>query len=108
MKKRGGEYAGLDIPEFYEMVEELFTPDEALINNSMPRGPFTAETLLEDLEMSSDKIERILDTMADKGLCVALNLVLSVIVIAGIVIQSIERLTICGQVFILTLVLIPV
>ena len=29
MKKRGGGYAGMDIPEFYEMVEEMFTPQEA-------------------------------------------------------------------------------
>ena len=25
MKKRGGGYSGKDIPEFYELVEELFT-----------------------------------------------------------------------------------
>jgi hypothetical protein len=26
MKKRGGHWSGMDIAEFYEMVEELFTP----------------------------------------------------------------------------------
>jgi len=49
MKKRGGEYAGLDIPEFYEMAEELFTPQEAEVNNAMPRGPFTAKTMAEKM-----------------------------------------------------------
>ena len=29
MKKRGGNYAGMDIPEFFSMVEVLFTPEEA-------------------------------------------------------------------------------
>ena len=45
MKKRGGNYAGMDIPEFFAMVEVLFTPEEAEINNAMPRGPFTAASL---------------------------------------------------------------
>ena len=26
MAKRGGMYPGVDIPEFYELVQELFTP----------------------------------------------------------------------------------
>ena len=26
MKKRGGRWSGMDIPEFYDMVEELFIP----------------------------------------------------------------------------------
>ena len=39
MKKRGGGYAGMDIPEFYAMAEVLFTPEEAEVNNAMPRGP---------------------------------------------------------------------
>jgi len=45
MQKRGGGFAGMDIPEFYEMAEALFTPEEAGINNAMPRGPFTAQSL---------------------------------------------------------------
>ncbi|MEE9152063.1 MAG: hypothetical protein V3U20_09565, partial [Thermoplasmata archaeon] len=45
MKKRGGGYPGMDIPEFYELVEELFTPEEAEVNNAMPRGPFTAKDM---------------------------------------------------------------
>ena len=42
MKKRGGGYAGADIPEFYKMVEVLFTPEEAAVNNAMPEGRFIA------------------------------------------------------------------
>ena len=45
MKKRGGGYSGMDIPEFFALVEELFTPDEAEVNNAMPKGAFTAKTL---------------------------------------------------------------
>ena len=33
MKNRRGPYTGVDIPEFYELVEELFTPQEAEVNN---------------------------------------------------------------------------
>jgi hypothetical protein len=29
MKSRGGPYAGLDIPEFFALAEELFNPKEA-------------------------------------------------------------------------------
>jgi len=43
MKKRGGAYAGMDIPEFFSMVKELFTPAEAEVNNAMPKGFFTAK-----------------------------------------------------------------
>jgi hypothetical protein len=39
MKSRGGPYAGLDIPEFFALVEELFEPEEAEINNALPRKP---------------------------------------------------------------------
>ncbi len=45
MKKRGGNYAGMDIPEFFAMAEVLFTPEQAEVNNGMPRGPFTAASL---------------------------------------------------------------
>ena len=29
MAGRGGMYAGMDTPEFYELMETLFTPEEA-------------------------------------------------------------------------------
>lgn len=46
LKKRAGLYAGADIPEFYAMVEELFTPEEAAGNNATPKGPVTVEHIV--------------------------------------------------------------
>ena len=31
MIKRGGRYPGMDIPEFYDLIRELFTPEEAAV-----------------------------------------------------------------------------
>ena len=73
MKKRGGNYSGLDIPEFYALVEMLFTPEEAELNNAMPRGPFTASSMAEGLDRDAGEVETKLEGMADKGLCVALK-----------------------------------
>jgi len=69
MKKRGGGYSGMDIQEFYAMVEELFTPEEAEVNNAMPRGSFTAKGLSREMGREEADTERILESMADKGLC---------------------------------------
>ncbi len=69
MKKRRGAYAGMDIPEFFAMVEELFTPEEAAVNNVMPRGPFTADMMAETTAKDRGEVEPILESMADKGLC---------------------------------------
>jgi electron transport complex protein RnfB len=74
MKKRGGPYAGKDIPEFFAMVEELFTPEEAEVNNAMPKGPVTAEAMSELMNWSKEAVEEILEAMANKGLCVALEM----------------------------------
>lgn len=73
MQKRGGAYAGLDIPEFFEMVQEMFTPEEAEVNNNMPRGPFTAEMLAQTMEKDQGVVEAILESMANKGLCMAIK-----------------------------------
>ena len=71
MQKRGGGYAGKDIPEFFAMVEELFTPEEAEVNNAMPRGPFTAEMMTETGNRDKGQTEEVLEAMANKGLCMA-------------------------------------
>ena len=73
MIKRGGNYAGMDIPEFFAMVEVLFTPEEAEVNNAMPRGPLTAAGLSEGLGRDAGEVETLLEGMADKGLCMALK-----------------------------------
>ena len=73
MKKRGGGRAGMDIPEFYALVEELFTPAEAEVNNAMPRDPITAKDMAKKMGRDEGEIEEILEAMADKGLCMALK-----------------------------------
>ncbi|MBU1195978.1 MAG: 4Fe-4S binding protein [Proteobacteria bacterium] len=73
MKSRGGAYSGADIPEFFEMVEELFTPEEAQVNNAMPKGPFTASQMAQIMGQDEKKIETILEEMSNKGLCVGVT-----------------------------------
>jgi Pyruvate/2-oxoacid:ferredoxin oxidoreductase delta subunit len=69
MKSRRGPYTGLEIPEFYAMVEELFTLQEAEVNNVMSRKPATGAEIAGAMNRDEDEIEAILETMADKGLC---------------------------------------
>lgn len=69
MKKRRGSYASMDIPEFYAMVEELFTEEEAEVNNALPGGPATAEQIAKQMGRDDGQIKVILERMADKGLC---------------------------------------
>ena len=71
MIKRGGPYSGADIPEFYDMVELLFTPEEAKINNAMPKSPFTAGDLAKQINEDETTTRDILEAMANKGLCSA-------------------------------------
>jgi Pyruvate/2-oxoacid:ferredoxin oxidoreductase delta subunit len=56
------------------MVEELFTPEEAEVNNAMPKGPATAKDIAKEMGRDTLEIEKILERMADKGLCMAVNL----------------------------------
>ena len=69
MKNRRGPYTGVEVPEFYPMVEELFTPQEAEVNNMMPRKPVTAAEIAGEMNRDESEIKAILETMADKGLC---------------------------------------
>jgi hypothetical protein len=69
MKSRRGPYSGLDIPEFYTLVQELFTPAEAEVNNVMPRKPSTAKDIAKELGKPENDILTTLETMADRGLC---------------------------------------
>ncbi len=69
MKSRRGPYSGLDIPEFYTLVQELFTPEEAEVNNAMPRKPSTAKDISKELGKPENDIITTLETMADRGLC---------------------------------------
>jgi Pyruvate/2-oxoacid:ferredoxin oxidoreductase delta subunit/predicted transcriptional regulator len=69
MKSRRGPYTGVEIPEFYDLVEELFTPQEAEVNNVMTRKPITAGEIAGEMNRDESEINAILETMADKGLC---------------------------------------
>lgn len=74
MKKRGGVYPGMDIPEFYALVEEIFTAEEAEVSNAMPRGFFTATELAGPTVRSEQELGEILDDMATKGLCFSVEM----------------------------------
>ena len=74
MKKRGGPLAGMDIPEYYAMVEVLFTPQEAEVNNAMPEDPITAKDMADRMNRDEAGIAEILEAMANKGLCLSLKI----------------------------------
>jgi Pyruvate/2-oxoacid:ferredoxin oxidoreductase delta subunit len=69
MQMRRGPYAGLDIPEFFALVEELFTPEEAEVNNALSTQPVTIEQIAHKLKCDPVRISPLLEAMADKGLC---------------------------------------
>lgn len=71
MARRGGMYPGIDIPEFFELVEYLFTPEEAAVSNAMPRGLNPADAIAAHMEKEETDIAPVLERMADKGLCIA-------------------------------------
>lgn len=73
MAKRDGRYPGIDVPEFYELAHELFTPEEAMVSNAMPRGYNPASIIAKEMGKSEEEVAPILETMADKGLCTTLR-----------------------------------
>ncbi len=69
MMKRGGPYAGADVPEFYHLMEELFTPEEAELNNALTRNPVTAADVASLTAKPEAEVAERLEEMVDKGLC---------------------------------------
>jgi Pyruvate/2-oxoacid:ferredoxin oxidoreductase delta subunit len=69
MKNRGGPYTGVYAPEFYALMEALFTPEEAEMNNALMRKPATAQEIAGRMNRDENDVASILDRMADKGLC---------------------------------------
>lgn len=67
--RQGGRYPGMDIPEFYAVVQELFQPEEAAIRAAMPMKPAPASAVARELGKDEGEVERLLEAMADKGLC---------------------------------------
>jgi Pyruvate/2-oxoacid:ferredoxin oxidoreductase delta subunit len=69
-----GRYPGMDIPEFYEMARELFTPEEAAVAVAIPRGFCTVEQLAETLGKSVEDVQSVARAMAKKGLCTSFEM----------------------------------
>ncbi len=69
MAKRGGRYPGMDIPEFYAMIEVLYTPEEAAVFLAIPRGFHPASNIAKEMGKSEEDVAVILEAMAEKGLC---------------------------------------
>ena len=38
LSKKGGRPVAMDIPEFYPLIKELFTPEEATVFDAVPKG----------------------------------------------------------------------
>ena len=73
MARRGGRYPGKDIPEFYALAEELFTPAEAAIAAGMTSKTITAETIAQKLGKQTKDVEDVLEGMCDKSLCMSVD-----------------------------------
>ncbi len=71
MAARGGRFPAMDIPEFYALAEELFTPEEAEVYMAIPKGYNPAETIAENMGRSTEEIAPVLEKMADKGVATA-------------------------------------
>jgi Pyruvate/2-oxoacid:ferredoxin oxidoreductase delta subunit len=69
LEKRGGLYPGKDIPEFYALVEELFTLEEVAVYIAIPKGFHTAADIAKNAGKDADAVAVLLEAMADKGLC---------------------------------------
>jgi len=69
LNARGGALPALKCREFFALVEELFTPEEAELAAKMPLNPIPAETFAREIAGGDPKeVECLLETMADKGL----------------------------------------
>jgi len=55
-------------PELNALMEELFTPEEAELAVRMPLNRVSAADLASEVGMSAEVVERMLETMANKGL----------------------------------------
>ena len=71
LAQRRGRYPGVDIPEFYALMEVLFTADEAEAYCAIPRGKHPASTIAEAMGRPEAEVIPILETMANNGLCSA-------------------------------------
>ena len=71
MAKRGGRYPGKDIPEFYDLVKELFTPEEAAVAAAMTLRPASAVIIAQQMGKEEKEIASLLEALAEKALCLS-------------------------------------
>ena len=71
LAQRRGRYPGVDIPEFYALMEVLFTAEEAEVYSAIPRGFNPASTIAERMGKPEDEVATLLEEMANKALCTA-------------------------------------
>ena len=74
LRARGGAVPAIKCPEFYALLEELFTPEEAEIGVKMPLSPIPVETFAQEIAGGDPQdVEKLLETMADKGVVFTLD-----------------------------------
>ncbi len=69
--KRGGAAPAIKCPELYELLNELFTPEEAALASQMPMQPISAADLATETGRDRVEVEQLLDVMANKGLIIS-------------------------------------
>ena len=68
LSMRGGAVPVIKCQEFFALLEELFTPQEAELAIKMPITPIPAETLAKEIVGDDPKeVKSLLETMADRG-----------------------------------------
>ena len=68
LRMRGGVAPAIKCPEFYALMEELFTPDEAEMASKMPFGLVSAADMAKETGGDPEVTGEILESMANKGL----------------------------------------
>ena len=55
MAKRGGRFPGMDIPEYFNVIKELFTPEEATVFNAIPKDYHPADVIAANLDKNEQE-----------------------------------------------------
>ena len=69
--KRGGRHRAMDIPEFYIVIKELFTTEEAAVFNAIPNDYQPADTIAVNLDRNKQEIQ--IPPVAQKDLAEAVK-----------------------------------
>lgn len=68
LNRRGAAYPAVPSPEFYALIKEFFTPEEAEIACHMPDNPATLEEVKRGIPgINKNRLEQHLEDMAEKG-----------------------------------------